>query len=153
MAVLDTPPEECFDALTRLAANTCETPIALVSLLDGERLWFKSVYGLSATQMNSACSFCSEAANSLRTLEVPDATRDPRFASHCLVTGPLGIRYYAGAPIMYNNVAIGTMCVLDYAPRGLPAKSLRALEDMADIARALLTARMNAFSVFSETRS
>ena len=80
MAVLDTPPEEGFDALTRLAALVCLTPVAVVSLIDGERLWFKSVHGVGTRTMDSSNSFCCEAANSKRLLEVPDhrsAVRGP----------------------------------------------------------------------------
>lgn len=153
MAVLDTPPEEGFDALTRMAAIVCETPIALVSLIDGPRLWFKSVHGLSTREIDSECSFCSEAANSKQRLEVQDALLDPRFVSNGLVTGSLGIRYYAAAPVMYNGVGIGTVCVLDYVPRILGERPLRALSEMANIAAILLSARIDAFRLFSATKN
>lgn len=87
MAVLDTPPEEGFDALTRLAAMVCGTPMAIVSLIDGDRLWFKSVFGLDATTIGSAESFCCETANSRTLLHVLNARRDPRFVNNTLVTG------------------------------------------------------------------
>lgn len=153
MAVLDTPPEEGFDALTRLAANVCDAPIALISLIDGERLWFKSMFGLETSSIESARSFCCEAANSKALLEVRSAQADPRFASIGLVTGGLGIRYYAGgAPIVYNGVGIGTLCVLDRTPRVQAEKSLRALVEMATIATVMLRARIDAFGLFSSTR-
>lgn len=152
MAVLDTPPEEGFDALARLAAMVCATPVAVVSLIDGERLWFKSVHGLGARTMDSSNSFCCEAANSKRLLEVPDPSVDPRFLDHPLVVGQLGIRYHAGAPIMHNGVGIGTVCVLDYVPRRMDKRALESLSEMAGIASALLQARIEAFTMFSNTR-
>jgi GAF domain-containing protein len=153
MAVLDTPPEAGFDALTRLAAWVCRTPVAVVSLIDGERLWFKSVHGLGTRVMDSSNSFCCEAANSKRLLEVPDPTIDPRFADHPLVIGQLGIRYHAGAPIMHNGVAVGTVCVLDYVPRRMDSHALASLSEMANIAAAMLTARIEAFEMFCNTQA
>ena len=152
MAVLDTPPEDGFDALVRLAAKVCATPVAVVSLIDGERLWFKSVHGLGVRTMDSSNSFCCEAANSKRLLEVPDPAVDPRFLDHPLVVGQFGLRYHAGAPIMHNGVGIGTVCVLDYVPRQMERRSLEALSEMATIAAAMLTARIEAFEMFSNTR-
>ena len=151
MAVLDTPPEEGFDALARLAAMVCSTPVAVVSLIDGERLWFKSVHGLGTRTMDSSNSFCCEAANSKRLLEVPDPAVDPRFVDHPLVVGRLGIRYHAGAPIMHNGVGIGTVCVLDYVPRRMDRRALESLSEMANIAAAMLRARIEAFEMFSNT--
>ena len=152
MAVLDTPPEAGFDAIARLAAMVCATPVAVVSLIDGKRLWFKAVHGLGARTMDSSNSFCCEAANSKRPLEVPDPALDPRFANHPLVIGQLGIRYHAGAPILHNGVGIGTVCVLDYVPRRMDKRALDALAEMANIAAAMLTARIEAFDMFSNTR-
>ena len=152
MAVLDTPSEVGFDALTRLAAKVCTTPVAVVSLIDGDRLWFKSVHGLGTRTMPSANSFCCEAANSKRVLEVPDPSVDPRFADHPLVLGQLGIRYHAGAPIMHQGVGIGTVCVLDYVPRRMDKRALESLAEMGNIAAAMLTARIEAFEMLSHTR-
>lgn len=149
MSVLDTPSEEGFDALTRLAARVCGTPIAIVSLIDGERLWFKSVFGIDASSIDSVESFCCEAAHSKSLLHVLNARRDPRFVNNKLVTGELGIRHYAGAPIMHNGIGIGTVCVLDIAPRTQPATALSALTEMATIASAMLKARIDAFKLFS----
>ena len=153
MAILDTPPEEGFDAIARLAALVCSTPIAMVSLIDGSRLWFKAIHGLGMRTMDSSSSFCAEAANSKRLLEVPDPRVDPRFANHALVVGTLGIRYHAGAPIMHRGVGIGTVCVLDYVPRAMDRRALDALTEMAGIAAAMLRARVEAFAMFSDTRS
>ena len=152
MAVLDTAPEEAFDALTRLAANVCSTPIAIVSLIDGERLWFKSTFGLDATTIDSARSFCVEAANSRRLLDVPNARRDLRFHANPLVSSELGIRHYAGAPILHDGVGIGTVCVLDIAPRAQTAAALNALTEMATIAGVLLGSRIDGFRLPAMSR-
>ena len=149
MAILDTPPEEGFDALTRLAAKVCGTPVALVSLIDGERLWFKSVHGIGTRSIDSSNSFCREAADSKAVLEIPDPRLDPRFVTNALVVGQLGVRYYAGAPIMHNGVAVGTVCVLDYVPRALSPRQLESLAEMANIAEAMLKARVEAFEMLS----
>lgn len=153
MAVLDTPPEEGFDALARLAAMVCLTPVALVSLVDGDRVWFKAVHGLGLRSVEGPHSFCGEAANSKQLLEVPDPSVDPRFASHPFVVGQFGMRYYAGAPIMHNGVGIGTVCVLDYVPRRMEKRALESLTEMAGIAAAMLKARVQAFEMFSNTQS
>ena len=152
MAVLDTPPEEGFDALARLAANVCGTPIALVSLIDQDRVWFKAAHGLDIHEGMHKQSFCCETANSKRVLEVVNASLDPRFSENLVVTGGLGVVYYAGAPILYEGVGIGTVCVLDYVSRELPAEKLQALTEMATVATAMLRARIEAFSFFSKTR-
>jgi GAF domain-containing protein len=149
MAVLDTPPEDGFNALARLAAIVCETPIALVSLIDGDRLWFKAMHGLGIREIDSKNSFCCEAANSKKLFEVTSARRDPRFASNGLVTGELGIQFYAGVPIMHNAVAVGTVCVLDRTPRVLSSNALLALHEMATLATVMLRARIEAYALFS----
>ena len=145
MAVLDTSPEEGFDALTRLAANVCSTPIAIVSLIDGARLWFKSTFGIDAVAIDSARSFCLEAANSKRLLDVSNARRDPRFHTNGLVSSELGIRHYAGAPILHDGVGIGTVCVLDIAPRTQTPAALSALTEMATIAAVMLGSRIDGY--------
>lgn len=152
MAVLDTPPEESFDALARLAAYVCGAPIGLVSLIDQDRVWFKAAHGLAIKDGAHKHSFCCETANSKRVLEVVNAQLDLRFTENQVVTGDPGVFYFAGAPIMYEGVGIGTVCVLDYVPRELPAQSLQALTELATIATALLRARIEAFSFFSKTR-
>ena len=118
--VLDTPPEQTLDDLTRLAAAICETPIALISLADEKRLWLKSKVGLEAVEIPHDFSFCAAAMDERSLLIVPDATRDPRFAGNPLVTSELAIRFYAAAPLLTpEGDAIGTLCVLDRVPRTL----------------------------------
>lgn len=152
MAVLDTPPKEGFDALVRLAANVCRAPIALISLVDQDRVWFKATHGLNIDEGVHEQSFCFETANSKRVLEVVNAAMNPRFSENRVVTGKPGVFYYAGAPIMYEGVGIGTVCVPDHVFRELPAEKLQALTEMAAIATAILRARIEAFRLFSTTQ-
>lgn len=152
MAVLDTPPEDGFDALARLAANVCDAPVALVTLIDAERVWFKAVYGLGMQSSVHRQSLCCEAADSKCLLEVVNATQDLRFSANPVVIDTPNVVYYAGAPIVFDGIGIGTVCVMDYAPRKLPEQSLQALKEMASIATAMLRARIEAFRFFSTTR-
>lgn len=138
--VLDTVGAQAFDDLTRLAAELCGTPIALISLVDGERQWFKSRVGLQVTQTPREHAFCAHAI--LRPEEVmlvPDATSDPRFAGNPLVTGAPGIRFYAGAPLVTpGGHALGTLCVIDNTPRALPAAKVETLAALARLVVAQL---------------
>ena len=116
--VLDTPKEESFDALTRLAARLFGVSIALVSLVDKDRQWFKSAHGLDAEQTPRDQAFCTYAIMENDPLIVLDATQDKRFRDNPLVTGPPGIRFYAGAPLVTpNQYRIGTFCIIDTKAR------------------------------------
>lgn len=142
-AILDTPQEEAFDDIATLASCVCETPIALVSLTDSDRQWFKARVGLQTTETHRDHAFCAHAI--LRPEEVMivnDASRDPRFADNPLVTGEPGIRFYAGAPLVTpRGEALGTVCVIDRAPRELPADRLEALRALSRQAVAQLELR------------
>ena len=128
--ILDTVPEEAFDELTRLAAHICQTPIVLMSLVDGDRQWFKSRVGLDAESTPREESFCAHAIlDQHRLLTVPDATLDPRFADNPLVTGDFHLRFYAGAPLVSpTGQPLGALCVIDRVPRELSAVQRDALE-------------------------
>ncbi len=134
LRVLDTPPEERFDRVTRIAQRMFGVNIALVSLIDHDRQWFKSRQGLDAVQTPRDISFCGHAILSDEVLVVQDTGVDPRFADNPLVTGPLGIRFYAGMPLKGpNGYRIGTLCLIDKKPRTFSAEDAAALADLAAI--------------------
>jgi PAS domain S-box-containing protein len=131
LCILDTPAEERFDRLTRLAALTLRMPGALVSLVDTDRQWFKSRCGLDLQQTPRSVAFCSHAVAMRDTLVVEDTALDARFADNPLVTGAPRIRFYAGQPIYSDGEAVGTLCVIDHAPRTLDAGERKTLRDLA----------------------
>lgn len=133
LEILDTPPERAFDDLTRLAALVCDTPVALVSLVDAERLWFKSRVGFALEQTSRDASFCAEVALTSDVLVVEDATKDARFSSSPLVTSDPHICFYAGAPLVTRSGdTVGTLCVIDRVPRSFDAEKIDALRTLAD---------------------
>ena len=135
-AILDTDPELGFDDLTALAASICDTPIALVSLVDAQRQWFKSRYGIDARETPREMAFCAHAILQSDILVVPDATLDPRFHDNPLATGAPCVRFYAGAPLIDpKGFALGTLCVIDHVARDLSA---RQLEQLARLGRQVI---------------
>ena len=151
LGVLDTLPEAAFDTITATAAQLCGVPIALISLVDAQRQWFKSTFGLpGASETPREVAFCDHAIRDDALFEVPDATRDPRFADNPHVTGDPDVRFYAGAPIvMPGGERIGTVCVIDRAPRHLDEHQRAMLAHLATIVGAMLTQRRQLLDVTS----
>jgi len=131
--VLDTPPEQACDDLVQLAASICDTPIALISLVDSERLWSKARVGVDIGETSRDTSFCAHALLAPHELlVVPDATKDERFSDNPLVKDEPCIRFYAGAPLLTRqSEVIGTLCVMDTHPRQLDASQISNLKILA----------------------
>ena len=134
--VLDTEPETRFDRLTRLAAAAFDVPIALVSLVDRDRQWFKSAHGIDVRESSRETSFCAHAIVGHVPLVVPDALLDERFADNPLVAGGLRVRFYAGQPlILPDGSCVGTLCLIDVRPREIAQRDLDLLGDLGHLVR------------------
>ena len=142
LGILDTPAEQRFDRLTRVAAAILGVPVALVSLVDRERQWFKSAHGLEVRQTPRETSFCAHAVAARELLVVPDALTDHRFADNPQVSGRMRVRFYAGCPLFIGQSCVGTLCVLDVRPRQLSLEQVGLLKDVAVLVeRELLQSR------------
>jgi diguanylate cyclase (GGDEF)-like protein len=151
--ILDTPPTLEFDDLTHLAAQICGTPLAMITLIDRDRQWFKSHYGTEISETPLALSFCAHTILEADSLVIPDATQDERFADNGVVTGEHHIRFYAGVPLVTaNNHAIGALCVLDTVPRDFQAEHLETLRRLARQAMAQLELQRVAAEVTHESQ-
>jgi len=131
IGILDSTREAFFDDLAYLAAEVCDTPIALVTFVDGTRQWFKSRVGLETVETPRDVAFCAHAILQGDIFEIPDSHLDERFAHNPLVTGYPDVRFYAGAPLVTRDgYALGTVCAIDHLPRSLTPgqrEGLRAL--------------------------
>ena len=140
--VLDTAAEPAYDQITNLLAAICQTPIALVSLIDSERQWFKSIYGADWTSNPREIAFCAHAIGQRGLFTVEDARGDARFAGNPLVLGEVGLRFYASVPLVNSaDLALGTLAVIDTVPRRLSALQQQALRTLADQVMAQLESR------------
>lgn len=132
--ILDTPREPSFDRICAIACEALEVPIALVSLVDCDRQWFKAEQGLGVRETERAAAFCNYTVLHDEVFVVPDAARDPRFSRNRLVTGEPGIRFYAGAPLLVGpSLRLGSLCVIDRRPRDLAPDRLRMLAALRDL--------------------
>ncbi|MBT5811396.1 MAG: PAS domain S-box protein, partial [Rhodospirillaceae bacterium] len=153
LSILDTPPEARFDRFTRIAQEHFKVPIAVVSLVDQSRQWFKSIQGLDATETPREISFCGHAILGDEVFYVPNTLEDPKFADNPLVTGPPHIRFYAGAPLSTpNGLKIGTLCIIDTVARTLSDHEFGILRDLADcVEQEIGHGRLLGFSIDLET--
>jgi GAF domain-containing protein len=132
LRVLDTAPEQRFERITRTAARLLRVPIALVSLIDAERQWFKSRYGLFTSESPRRVSFCGHAILNDEIMLVEDALEDERFRDNPSVTGPPHVRFYAGRPLHApEGERVGTLCLIDREPRRMTESELLTLDDLA----------------------
>jgi diguanylate cyclase (GGDEF)-like protein len=144
--LLDTDPEPDFDRIVGLARATSGCPMAVISLIDADRQWFKARCGIDAAGTPREQAFCAHAIQRSEMMVVPDATLDPRFADNPLVTGAPHVRFYAGVPLFGGlpggeRVALGTLCVIDDRPHAFDAARAEALTNLARLAEALIEAR------------
>ena len=142
--ILDTEPERAFDDLALLASQICQTPMALITLVDADRQWFKARTGIDVTETPRAISFCAHAIKQPELFIVPDARDDARFRDNPFVTGGPFVRFYAGAPLVTpDGHALGTICVIDSVPRTLTADQREALDALRRQVQAQLELRKN----------
>lgn len=143
-AILDSEPEQSFDDLTLLASFVCKTPIAMISLVDEDRQWFKSRVGVDASETSRDIAFCSTAILQSDIFVVPDALKDDRYRNNPLVVSDPHIRFYAGAPLINEDgYALGTLCVVDRTPRELIPEQKEALKALSRLVLAQLEFRRN----------
>jgi two-component system NtrC family sensor kinase len=143
-AILDTEPERAFDDLTLLASFVCKTPIALISLVDEDRQWFKSKIGITASETPRELAFCSTTIQQSDVMVIPDTLKDERFRNNPMVVSEPKIRFYAGAPLINEEgYALGTLCVVDRAPREFGQDQKEALQALGRLVLAQLEFRRN----------
>lgn len=148
--VLDTPPDGAFDRITALAARYLEVPISIVTMVDGDRIWFKSRYGLDVDQIDREPGLCASAILQGEPWEISDAAVDPRTLANPLVTGSLGLRFYLGIPLAtHDGHNLGTLCAIDREPRKATTDQIATLSDLASLVMDELELRLSALRVIA----
>ncbi|MBA3521223.1 MAG: GAF domain-containing protein [Gemmatimonadales bacterium] len=143
--ILDTPPDGAFDRVTALAARHFGVPVALVSLVDEDRIWFKSRYGLQADQIPRSPGLCASVIMSNDSYVVRNAIEDPRTLANPLVAGEMGVRFYAAAPLItHDGHRLGTMNIIDFTPREFDAESQETLREFAGLVMDQMEVRLSA---------
>ena len=152
--ILDTPPDGAFDHITAVTATVLRVPIAIVSLVDHDRIWFKSRHGLAETQTERAPGLCASAILSPGVYQVRDAATDARTLSNPLVAGAMGLRFYAAAPLRtHDGFSLGTLCVIDREPRDLARRETEMLESLAALVMDQMELRLAARRVIALERA
>ena len=132
--ILDTPPDGSFDRITRIAARIFDVPICTITVVDHDRIWFKSKHGIDADEIGRDPGLCASAVLEYEPLVINDAAKDPRALENPLVRGELGLRFYAGAPLKTaDGYNLGTLNIIDREPRQLSAEDLEMLEELAEL--------------------
>jgi two-component sensor histidine kinase len=132
--ILDTPPDGAFDRITRIAARLFDVPISIVSVVDSDRIWFKSHYGLEVKEIPRSPGLCASAILDSKPWVLTDASTDPRSLTNPLVAGEFGLRFYAGVPLRTpDGFNLGTLCVIDHTPRPISATDIEQLKDLAGV--------------------
>jgi GAF domain-containing protein len=143
--ILDTPPDGAFDRITALAARLFSVPVAIVSIVDHDRIWFKSHHGVDVEQISRDPGLCASAILQDDLWVVENAPQDPRALLNPLVAGDFGLKFYAGAPLKTRNgFNLGTLCILDFEPRTMTAEDNANLRDLAAMVMTDLDLRLEA---------
>jgi two-component sensor histidine kinase len=152
-AILDTPPDGAFDRITAIAARRFDVPISIISIVDHDRIWFKSHHGLDVEQIDRAPGLCASAILSDTPHILPNAKTDPRSLANPLVAGEFGLRFYAGVPLRtHDGYNLGTLCVIDKEPRTVDQKQLDDLRDLASVVMDQMELRLAARSAANQAQ-
>jgi len=152
--LLDTPPDGTFDQITALAARVFKVPIALVSVVDHDRIWFKSRQGLTVEQIDRDAGLCASAILHDEPWVVTDARIDPRALANPLVAGEMGLQFYAGVPLTARDGHnLGTLCLIDYTPRDFTAAEMATLQVLAGVVMRELELRLDSHQALLDHRA
>jgi two-component sensor histidine kinase len=151
--ILDTPPDGAFDRITAIAARRFGVPIAIISVVDEDRIWFKSHFGVDVKQIGRDPGLCASAILSDLPHLLPDASKDPRSLANPLVAGEFGLRFYAGVPLKtWDGYNLGTLCVIDKEPRAIDQNQIDDLKDLASVVMDQLELRLSSIRAVAQAR-